>query len=76
AMIHDLVELAQKEKDYATYNFLQWYVNEQVEEEANDTGIIERLKMIREETNALFMLDRELATRVFTPPATGGKSAP
>jgi len=78
AMIYDLVDLAQKEKDHATANLLRWYVDEQVEEEANDTGIIERLKMVGDDRNALFMLDRELAARVFTPPQTGngGQSAP
>ncbi|TAJ44867.1 ferritin [Methanofollis fontis] len=72
AMINNLVDLAQKEKDHATSNLLQWFVDEQVEEEANDTEIIEKLKLIGNESNALFMLDKELATRVFTPPATGG----
>ncbi|MBP2146016.1 ferritin [Methanofollis sp. W23] len=70
-MIHDLVDLAMKEKDHATTNFLQWYVDEQVEEEANDTEIIGKLQLIGDETNGLFMLDKELGTRAFTPPAQG-----
>lgn len=74
-MIDDLVDLAQKERDHATANLLQWYVNEQVEEESNDTAIIERLKMIGEDKNALLVLDRELATRVYTPPQTQATAA-
>lgn len=70
-MINDLVDLAMKEKDHATTNFLQWYVDEQVEEEANDTEIIGKLQLIGDETNGLFMLDKDLGTRVFTPPAQG-----
>ncbi|QSZ66798.1 ferritin [Methanofollis aquaemaris] len=70
-MINDLVDLAMAEKDHATTNFLLWYVDEQVEEEANDTEIIGKLQLIGDETNGLFMLDKELGTRVFTPPVQG-----
>ena len=65
--INFLVDLAEKEKDRATFNFLQWYVDEQVEEEANDEEIIGKLKMVGESPNGLFMLDRELAQRKYTP---------
>jgi ferritin len=68
--INDLVELAIKEKDHATNIFLQWYVTEQIEEEANDSDIIAKLKLVGETGEGLFMLDKELAARVFTPPAT------
>ncbi|MCD6239587.1 MAG: ferritin [Thermotogae bacterium] len=63
--INDLVELAEKEKDRATFNLLQWYVDEQVEEEANDEEIINYLKLIAESGNGLLMLDRELAKRTY-----------
>ncbi len=66
--INELVELAIAEKDHATSIFLQWFVTEQIEEEANDNEIIARLKLIGKDGNGLIMLDRELATRVFTPP--------
>lgn len=69
AMIHSLVDLAIEEKDHATSSMLHWFVDEQVEEEANAQGIVAQLKLIRENTGGLFMLDRELGTRVFTPPA-------
>ena len=53
--INDLVDLAEKLKDRATYNFLQWYIDEQVEEEGNDREIIDKLKLIEESRNGLFM---------------------
>ena len=61
--INDLVDLAEKLKDRATFNFLQWFVDEQVEEEENDREIIEKLKLVGDSKNGLFMIDRELAGR-------------
>ena len=72
SLIHNLVDIAQSEKDHATQFFLQWFVNEQVEEEASAKAIIQQLKMIGDSRAALFQLDRELGLRVFTPPATAG----
>jgi len=72
--INDLVDLAVKEKDHATNVFLQWFVTEQIEEEANDNDIISKLKLVGKEANGLFMIDKELAARVFTPPATSKES--
>jgi ferritin len=71
SLINNLVEIAQGEKDHATQFFLQWFVNEQVEEEASAKAIIQQLKMVGDSRAALFQLDRELGQRVFTPPATG-----
>ena len=65
--INKLVDLAEKKKDRATFNLLQWYVDEQVEEEANDEEIIQMLKMVGDKGNGLFMIDRELAKRSYTP---------
>ena len=62
--INKLVELAEEEKDRATLNMLQWFVDEQVEEEANDEEIIAKLKMI-EGSNGIFMLDNQLAQRKY-----------
>lgn len=67
-LINGLVDLAIKEKDHATNTFLQWFVNEQVEEEASADAIVQQLKMMEDAPGGLFMLDRELAQRVFTPP--------
>lgn len=62
-LIGDLVDLAGKERDHASVNFLQWFVGEQVEEEANASEIAKQLKRIGDDNQGLFMLDRELATR-------------
>lgn len=61
--IHDLYELALKEKDYPSQVMLQWFIEEQVEEEKNATEIIEKLKMIEAHGTAVLMLDHELAKR-------------
>jgi ferritin len=68
--INELVDLSIKEKDHATNIFLQWYVTEQIEEEGNDNDIIAKLKLVGDKGDGLLMLDKELAARVFTPPAT------
>ena len=72
-LINDLVDLAIEEKDHATNTFLQWFVNEQVEEEASADEIVQQLKMMENAPGGMFMLDRELGQRVFTPPATEGE---
>jgi ferritin len=61
--INALTDQAIIEKDHATQIFLQWFVTEQIEEEANATEIIGKLKMIGEKGNGLFMIDRELGKR-------------
>jgi ferritin len=71
AMINDLVDLAIQEKDHAANAFLQWFVSEQVEEESTADGIVQQLKLAGDRGGALFMIDRELGSRVFTPPAAG-----
>lgn len=62
--LNELSDLAMKEKDHATYNFLQWYVTEQVEEEATVSDIIAKIKLIGGDGNGLFMIDNELSGRV------------
>lgn len=66
-LIHDLVTLAREENDYATEYFLQWFVTEQIEEEAEPDKIVQRLKMVGEKGNGIIMLDKTLGTREFTP---------
>lgn len=68
AMIKNLVKLAREEEDYATESFLQWYVTEQVEEEANPAELIQKLKYIGKDGRGLLMIDKDLAARVFTVP--------
>lgn len=67
--INDLMELAIAEKDHASQILLQWYVTEQVEEEANPTEIIGQLKLAGKDGSGLLMIDQKLAGRVFVPPA-------
>ncbi|MDN5304994.1 MAG: ferritin [Fusobacteriaceae bacterium] len=62
--INEVLYLAQQEKDYATMNMLQWFISEQVEEEANMLKILNQLKLIKGEGTGLFMLDRELGQRI------------
>jgi ferritin len=67
-MINDLVRIAMEENDFATQQFLQWYVAEQVEEEDNTSTARDKIKMVQDMPGGLYMLDQEMATRVFTPP--------
>ena len=66
--INEIVDLAVKEKDHASHIFYQWYVTEQVEEEETASGIIQQLKLTGENGSGLFMIDKELLARTFTPP--------
>lgn len=67
-LINKLVDLAIKERDHATNIFLQWFVSEQVEEEASAGEIVDKLKLIGDDSNGLFMLDKDLGVRMFTMP--------
>ena len=76
-MINNLVDIAVAERDHATASMLNWFVDEQVEEEANSSEIAEKLKLIGESKEGLFMLDKELSVRVFvdsTLPAGGAQA--
>lgn len=65
--IYDLKTLALEEKNYAASIFLDWYITEQVEEEANFVNYLKRLKLMNENPQALEMMNRELGARVWTP---------
>ncbi len=69
SLINNLIEIAYEEKDHATVAELQWFVTEQVEEEATVSDILDQLKMIEGKGAGLFMLDREMKQRSFTAPA-------
>lgn len=60
--INNLVEITLKEKDYTTHNFLQWYVSEQIEEEALARQIVDKLKLIGGDKGGLYFFDRDLST--------------
>jgi len=62
-LINKLVDLAIKESDHATHSFLKWFLDEQVEEEANVDMVIQDLKRVGDSAQGLFLLDRELAGR-------------
>ena len=68
-MIDALVDLSIKLSDHATNNMLQWFVAEQVEEEASTNDVVQKLNLAGSEGGGLFMVDQELAGRVFIPPA-------
>ena len=70
ASINKISSAARTENDHATEIMLQWFVTEQIEEEANVNDILQQLKLIGGEGSGLFMIDRQLATRVFVPPVT------
>lgn len=75
-LINKLVDLAVSESDHATNNFLQWFVAEQVEEEASADEIVQKMKLAGSSEGGLFLLDQELAKRPFTlPPGFGGAGA-
>ena len=65
SLINKLVDIAIEERDHAAQSFLKWFVDEQVEEEANVQEILDTLKLINGQGNGIFMLDREMRQRVF-----------
>lgn len=68
SLINNLVDVAITAKDHASQSFLKWFVDEQVEEEANVEKILQTLKLINGQGNGIFMLDREMSQRVFVDP--------
>ncbi len=69
--INAVYDVAEEVKDRAAMLFLNWYVKEQVEEEASVGDVLAKLEMIRDDKQGLLALDKELATRVFNPPVIG-----
>lgn len=63
--INNLMDIAHELKDYASISFLQWYLDEQVEEEDNFNKLIDKVKLVKDA--GLYILDQELLTRVFVP---------
>jgi len=75
SLINNLVNVAAEEKDHSTNNMLQWFVAEQVEEEANAEELVAQIKLIGDNGYGILMLDRELATRVFVDPLANPQQA-
>ena len=73
-LINKLMDLALSVSDHATVNFLQWFIAEQVEEEASADEVVQKLKLVDKKEGGLFMLDQEMGKRAFTlpPELTGG----
>ncbi|MGB5685482.1 MAG: ferritin [Candidatus Electrothrix sp.] len=71
ALINNLMDLAITEQDHATKIFLQWFVSEQVEEESSVGDVLNKLRLIQNDSSGLFMLDAEMAKRIFVLPAKG-----
>jgi len=81
SLIHALADLAMAERDHATHNLLEWFIEEQVEEEATADQILQEIKLAGNTPTGLYLLDRDLATRAFAPvpgvdfpPGAGGKA--
>ena len=68
SLINGLMDLAIAEQDHATKIFLQWFVSEQVEEEASVGEVVDKLRLIKTDSSGLFLLDTEMGKRVFTLP--------
>lgn len=68
--INDLVGLALEEKDFSTHNFLQWYVAEQLEEEAQAKTILDKINMIGDDKGGLYLFDRDIQQLTVTTQAT------
>ncbi|MDR2020639.1 MAG: ferritin [Treponema sp.] len=74
ARINNIASLAVEEKDHATYNFILWYVNEQIEEEKSVDEIVARINLMGDSPSLLFHLDSELAARTYTGSSGGGSA--
>lgn len=75
AKIHELCDLAMGQKDHATLAFLQWFVTEQVEEEALTHDLLQKLKLVADSNAGLFMMDQELSQRAAAPEAQDAAGA-
>ena len=75
ALINNLFALTTAENDYATQSMLKWFIDEQVEEEDNVRNILDNLRMLNGNGYGLFMVDKELAARTYTPASPLGAEA-
>lgn len=67
--INNLMDKAMELRDHASISFLQWFIDEQVEEEASAEDMLNKLKLTGGKGNALFFMNQEAGKRTFTPPA-------
>ena len=71
SLINQLADVAEEVRDRAAINFIDWYINEQVEEEATVGGVLATLRLIGDDKKALLLLDKDLVTRTFVAPVIG-----
>jgi ferritin len=69
SLINNIMDIAIEERDHATKSFLNWFIDEQVEEESTAEAILDELKLIDGKGNGILMLDREFRARAFNPAA-------
>ena len=69
SLINDIYHEAHQAKDYRTMKFLDWFVNEQMEEEESADKMISRYKLFGQDPKGLYLLDQEYAARVYTAPS-------
>jgi len=67
-LINNIITVAEEVKDRATMSYFNWFIDEQVEEEANAQDIISKLKLIGDDKSALYLLDKDLSARIFVQP--------
>ncbi len=70
--INELVHITLQEKDYATHNFLQWYVSEQIEEEAMARTILDKINLIGDDKGGLYLFDRDIQNLTVTSASAEG----
>ncbi|MDO4733056.1 MAG: ferritin [Bacillota bacterium] len=69
SLIHDIYEAAYSVRDFRTMQFLDWFVKEQGEEEANADAMVNKFKLFGDDPKSLYLLNQELATRVYSAPS-------
>ncbi len=69
SLIHDIYDAAYSVKDFRTMQFLDWFVKEQAEEEENADGMVNKYKLFGDDPKSLYLLNQELATRVYSAPS-------
>jgi ferritin len=74
--INELVDICLQEKDYTSHNFVQWYVSEQLEEEASARSVLDKLKLIDGDKGGMYMFDRDLEKTAMNTNPSGNNSNP
>ena len=69
SLINDIYHEAHQDKDYRTMKFLDWFVNEQMEEEDNANTMVSRYKLFGQDSKGLYLLDQEYAARIYAAPS-------